>query len=101
MAKEVISGIVEKIENIDEFISLVTLTRVFDEPWVQKRIPVYMPLRHEFKGKLVDVISETDDIGNYRQTVVCTEEKKSVKMSENHVLMLQIMYEKYMKGKNE
>ena len=71
MNRTVVGGIVRQVERIDKHLSFVTLTPISDEGWSETRVPVYMEVRKEYVGKVVDVITERSDLfgRNFRQTL--------------------------------
>lgn len=58
MDKEIVIGVVENVENISKILSFVTLSPIANEGWSEMRVPFYMELGSEYKGEVVNIITE-------------------------------------------
>jgi hypothetical protein len=87
MRRDVVSGLVTLIENVDDHLSFVTLTPVRDEGsgdegWFEKRVPLYMPIERAYLDKFVSITSvRSGFLGkDFKQTIEGTNMLSSMTM---------------------
>jgi hypothetical protein len=58
MEREIVRGIVRKIENINKYLSFITIRTIEDESYKEIRVPFYMQVGEKYQGRVVDIITE-------------------------------------------
>ncbi|MEK6967348.1 MAG: hypothetical protein AABX51_01825 [Nanoarchaeota archaeon] len=71
MGKEVISGIVTKVENLSQHLSFVTLEPIAETGWSEMKTPVYMELDEDYIGRIVDIVTTRNGLfgGRFHQSI--------------------------------
>jgi len=56
MRRNIVRGLVTRVEPINRFLTFVTLSPLEDE-WTETRVPVYLELPTDIVGKPVDIVT--------------------------------------------
>ena len=87
MGRNVVKGIVTKVESVHGSLSFVTLIPMDDEKWSELTVPVYMKINRDIDGKPVDII--TNETGlvwrDVEQEIVGSNFSYSVKLPKSQI----------------
>ena len=81
--KNVLSGIVKEVIQVDENLTFITLSQLVNEAVIEIKVPVYMQLGQEYTGRPVDIILEREGFlgGTVKQTIEASNISNSVRLA--------------------